>query len=81
MTALLAGDSKSLPELALSTGTPRRRSSMPFTVPQIRFISLAEAAHDDKRILRIGTRPSEIVMEPDNGSILNIFTTRGRGHK
>ena len=67
MTALLAGDSKSLPELA------------PFTVPQIRFISLPEAARDDKRILRIRSRLAGIAMEPDNGRILSIFTARVSG--
>jgi hypothetical protein len=64
MTALLAGDSKSLPELA------------PFTVPQIRFISLPDAARDDKRFLRGGAGGSEIARQPGNGSILRIFTAR-----
>lgn len=70
MRALLARDPKSLPELAPL-----------FAVPRIRSISLAEAARDDKRILRISSRPAGIALEPDNGSILRIFTARRAGHK
>jgi len=45
-------------------------------VPRIRSTSLAEAARDDKRILGVSSGPSGIAREPDNGSILNIFTAR-----